>query len=154
MSTTLCLDFGNTRRKAAIFDEDKLIKRLSLENEIAEIQLLINEYQPANSILSSVVNHSPDIELLLAENSTFHLLGHQTKLPFTTPVSKPETIGADRLAISAAAVHLFPEQNNLAIGLGTCVTYNFINKDHAFLGGAISHGVEMCFKVMKSFTAQ
>src|SRR5690606_11971906 len=154
MSTTLCLDFGNTRRKAAIFDEGKLVKRLSLENEIPEVQLLINEYQPAYSILSSVVDHSPDIESLLAENSTFHLLCHQTKLPVTTPVSKPETIGADRLAISAAAVHLFPEQNNLAIGLGTCVTYNFINKDHAFLGGAISPGVEMRFKAMNHFTAK
>ena len=154
MSITLCLDFGNTRRKAAVFNEGNLAKRLSLENEIPEIQLLIREYQPSYSILSSVVNHSADIETLLTENSKFHLLGHQTKLPFTTPVSKPSTIGADRLAISAAAVHLYPEQNNLAIGLGTCVTYNFINKEHAFLGGAISPGVEMRFKAMNHFTAK
>jgi type III pantothenate kinase len=74
-------------------------------------------------------------------------------LPFSIPVPKAETIGADRLALCAAAVHLFPKSNNLIIGLGTCITYNFINRQHQFLGGAISPGLEMRFKSMHAHTA-
>ena len=57
-----------------------------------------------------------------------HKLNYQNRLTITTPVGKPETIGADRLAICSAAVAMFPNQHNLAIGLGSCITYNFINK--------------------------
>jgi type III pantothenate kinase len=63
-------------------------------------------------------------------------------------------MGADRLAIAAAAVYLFPKKNNLAIGLGSCITYNFINCDHQFLGGSISPGMEMRFKAMNYYTAK
>jgi len=69
-------------------------------------------------------------------------------------VGKPETIGADRLALCVAAVELFPQKNNLVIGLGTAITYNFINKYHEFLGGGISPGMEMRFKSLQTFTAK
>ena len=39
------------------------------------------------------------------------------------------------------------------IGLGSCITYNFINQDKQFLGGAISPGMEMRFKAMHAHTA-
>jgi type III pantothenate kinase len=89
----------------------------------------------------------------LSEQTNFHKLDHTSQLPFTTPVGKPETIGADRLAICAAAVHLFSNQHNLAIGLGTCITYNYINKSHEFLGGSISPGMTMRFRAMHEQTA-
>src|SRR4029077_4782248 len=75
-------------------------------------------------------------------------------LPFTTPVGKPETIGADRLALVAGAVHFYPRRHNLIIGLGSCVTYNFVNKFNEFLGGGISPGLEMRFRAMNEFTAK
>jgi len=53
-----------------------------------------------------------------------------------------------------AAVDLFPLSNNLVIGLGTCITYNFINKNHEFLGGGISPGMEMRFKSLNTLTAK
>ena len=154
MSFTLCLDFGNTRRKAAVFQDGNIIRHINLENDLADIQSLLQEYKPVTSILSSVVNHLEDIEALLKANTQFHLLSHQSKLPFTTPVNKPDTIGTDRLALAAAAVHLHPNKNNLVIGLGTCITYNFINNKHEFIGGAISPGMEMRFKAMNQFTAK
>jgi type III pantothenate kinase len=63
-------------------------------------------------------------------------------------------VGADRLALMAAAVHYFPGKNNLVIGLGSCITYNFINQYHQFLGGSISPGMDMRFKSMNDFTAK
>ena len=154
-ATTLCLDFGNTRLKAAIFNGDKIETVITLADDAVEnIEQLISTYNPAKSILSSVINHNPAIENLLAAKTKFHLLNHLSKLAFTTPVGKPETIGADRLALCAAAVHFYPSRHNLVIGLGTCITYNFINKYHEFLGGGISPGLEMRLKSLNHYTAK
>ena len=154
MSTTICFDFGNTRLKAALFEKDQLKEIIILDNDHKEtIEAIVEKYQPQFSILSSVVNHNEEVERVLNDRTNFHKLSHLTKLPFTTPVGKPETIGADRLALCAAAVYLFPNKNNLAIGIGTCITYNFINNQNQFLGGSISPGLEMRFKSMNQLTA-
>jgi len=155
MQTTLCLDFGNTRLKCAVFQDGAIMDLIVLENDdITGIQKLITGFKPEQSILSSVIEHNQAIEQLLASATKFHKLGHQSKLPFTTPVGKPETIGADRLALVAAAVYLHPQMHNLVIGLGSCITYNFVNKFHEFLGGSISPGLEMRLKAMNQFTAK
>ena len=154
MEKTLCLDFGNTRLKAALFNGGEFMLELVLdEASPASIGALIRQYQPTKSILSSVILHNQEIEELLSNATRFHRLGHTSKLPLTTPVGKPETIGADRLAMCAAAVDMFPNQHNLAIGLGSCITYNFINNQHEFLGGSISPGMNMRFRSMNEFTA-
>lgn len=154
MYTTLCFDFGNTRLKCAVFVGRDLKEVIVLENDHpTTILSILTQYKPTKSILSSVINHDSTLEGLLAEHTIFHKLDHTSKLPITTPVGKPETIGADRLAICAAAVHLFPHQHNLAIGLGTCITFNYINKSHEFLGGSISPGMTMRFRAMHEQTA-
>lgn len=151
---TICFDFGNTRLKAAIFNEHNLVETTYLNDDSAPtIETVLNKYKPEHTILSSVIKHNPSIEALLAASSTFHKLSSLTKLNFTTPVGKPETIGADRLALIAAAVHFYPQKNNLVIGLGSCITYNFVNQAHQFLGGSISPGMHMRFKAMHDYTA-
>ncbi|MES1197987.1 MAG: type III pantothenate kinase [Chitinophagaceae bacterium] len=155
MPVTLCFDFGNTRKKAAVFQDAILKETVTLADDTVEtIQSILNQYQPGKSILSSVIDHNPAIEELLASKTKFHKLGHLTKVPFTVAVGKPETMGADRLALAAAAIHFYPKKNNLVIGLGTCVTYNFINKFNEFVGGGISPGMEMRLKAMNQFTAK
>ena len=152
---TLCFDFGNTRLKAAFFKDTKLIEVIVIENDSeATIESLLKKLDPQKAILSSVINHNAEIETLLTSKTKFHRLNHLSKLPFTTPVGEPETIGADRLALSAAAVYFFPKQHNLVIGMGSCITYNFINADHEFLGGGISPGMEMRMKSLNQFTAK
>ena len=152
--TTLCFDFGNTRRKAAVFINDVMSETIYLENdEIETLELIMEKYKPERTILSSVINHNAAIEKFLSQKSTFHKLSAATKINFTTPVGKPETIGADRLALIAAAVHFYPAKNNLIIGLGSCITYNFVNQSHQFLGGSISPGMDMRFKAMNDYTA-
>lgn len=152
---TLCFDFGNTRQKVAVFRDDEFQEEITLPNdEMFTIERAMYVHQPQKTILASVINHNPAIENLLASQSKFHKLSHLTKINFTTPVGKPETIGADRLALAAAAVHFHPGKNNLVIGLGSCITYNFINQYNEFLGGAISPGMHMRFKAMQVFTAK
>ena len=155
MQTTLCFDFGNTRLKCAVFNGKELKEVLTLKDDSnSTIETIINRQNPNKSILSSVIHHNAEVEDLLAAKTQFHKLSDRSKLPFTTPVGKPETIGADRLALVAAAVYYYPREHNLVIGLGSCITYNFVNKFHEFLGGSISPGLEMRFKAMNHFTAK
>src|SRR5215218_4088288 len=113
---TLCLDFGNTRLKLALFEDDELNEIFVLRDDaFTHLEELIKNYSPQHSILSSVIEHDARIEELLTSTTKFHKLSHTSKLPFTIPVGKPETMGADRMAIAAASVFLFPAQNNLAI---------------------------------------
>jgi type III pantothenate kinase len=155
MNKTICLDFGNTRMKIAVFYEDEIRESGVLSNDgIDDLKKLLLKHRPQKSILSSVIDHTPGIEDLLNNSTHFHKLSSSSKLPFTIPVGKPETMGTDRIALAAAAVHLSPHKNNLAIGLGSCITFNFINKYHEFLGGSISPGMEMRFKAMNHYTAK
>ena len=103
--TTICLDFGNTRLKAAVFEEDKLKEIRVLHADYAgHLDAILKESRPRYSILSSVIAHDPAVEDLLSSQTIFHRLTNTSKLPFTLPIGKPETMGADRLAIAAAAV--------------------------------------------------
>ena len=152
---TLCFDFGNTRLKCAVFENNSVKEVITLADDSNEtITNLLKTFHPQKAILSSVINHNTGIERILGGLPVFHQLSWQTKLPFSAPVTKPETIGSDRLALAAAAVHFYPGKNNLVIGLGSCITYNFINKYNQFLGGSISPGMEMRFKSLNAFTAK
>lgn len=154
-TTTLCFDFGNTRLKCGVFIIDRLTKVLDLKDHSFDtISQVLDKYQPECTILSSVIDHNQEMEKLLAERSFFIKLDSSTKLPFTTPIAKPETIGADRLALAAYAAHFYSNQNTLIIALGSCITYNFVNKYNSFNGGSISPGMEMRFKALNYYTAK
>jgi len=155
MSKTICFDFGNTRLKYAIFNGRELeVVEILEKDDPALIRQVLEKFKPEKSILSSVVNHNPEIEKQLSSSTKFHKLSHLTKLAINTPVGKPETIGADRLALCEGAVEFYPGKHNLVVGLGTCITYNFINKFKSFLGGGISPGMEMRLKSLQSYTAK
>ncbi|HUQ96332.1 MAG TPA: type III pantothenate kinase [Chitinophagaceae bacterium] len=155
MTKTLCLDFGNTRLKAALFAGAQLQDVFVLVDDVLpQLERIVTEHQPAFSILSSVIDHDPAIETFLKAHTSYHKLTHHSRLPFTIPVAKPETVGTDRMAIAAAAVHLFPHQNTLAIATGSCITYNFINQQHQLIGGSISPGMQMRLRAMHEYTAK
>jgi type III pantothenate kinase len=155
MPTTLCFDFGNTRMKCAVFVDGVFRQEYVLEDDREEtVKALLDLFRPDRTILSSVIRHNEGLEELLRSTTHFHKLDHHSKVPVTTPVGKPETIGADRLALVVAAVTLFPGKNNLVIGLGSAITYNYVNKYREFIGGGISPGMEMRFKSLQTFTAK
>ncbi len=155
MPTTLCLDFGNTRLKWAVFSDGEIRHYGVLQGDgLEDLGKCLELFKPGRSILSSVVNHPAALEELLKNKTQFHKLDHHSRVPVTTPVGKPETIGADRLALVVAASHYFPDKNNLVIGLGSAITYNYINRFHQFIGGSISPGMEMRFKSLELLTAK
>ncbi|HNJ93698.1 MAG TPA: type III pantothenate kinase, partial [Ferruginibacter sp.] len=60
MIKTICFDFGNTRLKAAIFEDDQFKTDLVIGNDDpATIEALLQTHQPQKAILSSVIHHNP-----------------------------------------------------------------------------------------------
>jgi type III pantothenate kinase len=152
---TICFDFGNTRLKAALYNKEGELKEvIELSNSVTAVQSLIDLYKPCRTILASVMNHQEEILQVLSEQTKFQNVTIDSSLNFTIEVGKKNTIGVDRLALVAAAVKYFPNKNNLVISLGSCITYNFVNQYHQFLGGAISPGMEMRFKSMHDYTSK
>ncbi|MEO5985368.1 MAG: type III pantothenate kinase [Ferruginibacter sp.] len=152
---TLCLDLGNTRSKAGLFLNDAFHQEVMFDPyDLESLKNILIEFKPQASVLSSVIHHDSAIELILSEHTLFHKISSLTKLPFTIPIKKRESIGTDRLALVAAAVRFCPKKNNLVIALGSCITYNFVNQYQEFLGGSISPGMDMRFKSMHHFTAK
>lgn len=158
MSPNLCIDWGNSRVKAAILDVDNKIieSRNFTEHEAAdEIAALIEAHHPKKGILCSVTRNSADIEQgLEGQLRSFVKLTNSTHVPIMNAYTSAESLGSDRLGLAVAAYMLQPDKNNLVISVGTCITYNFVQKNKAFRGGLISPGVRMRLQAMREYTHQ
>lgn len=149
----LALDFGNTRIKAGVFDNDKLVETLIFD---AETELLesLNSFgsRVKNCIIGSVTNdHLKASELLAKKFNSFVFTG-STPIPLKNLYKSARTLGSDRIAASIGAWSIFPKKNVLTIDAGTCIKYNFVNDKDEYLGGAISPGIPMRLKAMHHYT--
>lgn len=155
MATTLCIDWGNTRIKAAIFNDDKLVvtQNISSQEVDTAIAQLIKIHHPNGAIVSAVAGNDANVMMTIREQVPHVIkLDNNTSLPIMNAYSSPESLGGDRLAMAAGAQATFPNCNVLAISLGTCITYNFVQSNKAFRGGAISPGLQMRLRAMKDYT--
>jgi type III pantothenate kinase len=66
----------------------------------------------------------------------------------------PLEVGADRIANAIAAVDMFPDQNLIAIDLGTATTLCAIKADRSYLGGVILPGLKMSMQALESGTSK
>lgn len=144
----LIIDIGNTLVKYALFNNDQLVEILKTsEIETGKVNTLIKEFDIKNVIISSVrkeMNWNLDVEVI-------HL-SHKTSLPINLNYKTPETLGKDRIANIVAVSEEYPNKNAVVIDAGTCITYDFINKNKEYLGGRISPGLEMRYKSLNEFT--
>ena len=155
MSVNLCIDWGNTSVKAAIFENDKLQKQFTFSGEAAleKVTSILELYQPVKAIMCSVVHHSDEVgQLVKSKIRSFIKVDGYTRTPINNAYLSAETLGPDRLALVVGAHILHPNKNNLVIGLGTCTTYSLVQKNKTFRGGAISPGLKMRLLAMHSFT--
>ncbi len=146
----LAIDFGNTRAKAALFDQNEL-REIFNDFKIGSLSGLVQEKKLVNTIVSTVNGNDQEIEGIEAGNVI--RLTHSTPLPFQIAYKTPETLGIDRIAAVAGAQFMFPNQNCLVIDIGTCITFDLLDASGTYQGGAISPGVGIRFKALNTFTA-
>jgi type III pantothenate kinase len=153
----LAIDIGNTNIKTAVFEGDKLLRYYSFDkcetlNNFKKI--FIENKNIHFSITSSVGNIEEESINYLKANTIFLEVNHQFQFPFSNMYTTPTTLGVDRMVLMAGAALLYSKKNVLVIDCGTCVTYDFINKNEEYFGGAISPGLNMRYKALHTFTAK
>ncbi len=152
----LIIDVGNTRIKAAVFENDTLLEVVIFKTNdlLKKVDFLINKYTIDKGIISSVKNISTNQLNQLHKKLSFLVLDASTKVPFKNLYKTPKTLGVDRIALVANAVRKFHKKNVLIIDAGTCITYDFVSASKEYLGGAISLGIEMRYKALHNYTSK
>jgi type III pantothenate kinase len=148
----IAIDAGNTYAKIGWFDGDRMIRyqsRLSWSELIAETQ----RSSPERVIFSSVGRNLNDFTTALQRDDISVIdLTPNTPLPIRKNYDTPQTLGADRIASAVGAQWLYPNEDVLIVDMGTCITYDYLDKSGSFEGGGISPGVKMRFAALHTFT--
>lgn len=150
----LVVDIGNTRMKAAIAEEGKLVSEVEVftEKDFKPLERLLDQYSPSHSVIGSVSGQTERVAALLSRTTSTLILSSNCVFPFVNKYATPHTLGMDRAAAVSGALSLFPGRACLVIDAGTCVTFDFVSADGHYLGGAISPGVNMRLQAMHTFT--
>jgi type III pantothenate kinase len=152
----LVIDIGNTRTKVAVFNKQQLVHKQVFEKlTVVQLKKTIKQFPAIQAaILSAVVKTDKALVNFLDTHFQLVFLTHECLLPFINKYASPQTLGNDRLAVSAAAAYLYSKENVLVINCGSCITFDFINSKHEYLGGSISAGLLMQLKALHSFTGK
>lgn len=148
----IVVDSGNTSTKVGIFDGDELTDHKVLHTPLELKNLL--EVTEGDNILVSSVRYDPAEILSYSRARNKFTLDHRLPLPIRNHYKTPETLGVDRIAGVCGGLQLFPGSNTLVIDAGTCVTYDLIDSEKNYRGGAISPGLRMRFRAVHEFTAR
>ncbi|MFT4031580.1 MAG: type III pantothenate kinase [Siphonobacter sp.] len=150
---SLAIDLGNTFAKAGVFDQEGRLLETYWKLSLQELLTCIDQIQPHRGIIASTgLSEAELIQLLSEKIPQLLVLTPQTPLPIFKEYDTPHTLGSDRVAAAVGARSLFPKQNCVVIDMGTCITYDYVDQNDLFQGGAISPGLRMRFKAMHSFT--
>ena len=152
----LIIDIGNTFVKLAVFKQDLLIQKVafSQQQEMPIFDWITNQ-SVQNIIISDVTRAKAQSWIQgLNPSGVVVWLNEHTHLPITNGYHTPATLGRDRLAAVTGAHAQFPKSHCLVVDAGTCITYDFIDRDGHYWGGSITPGLNMRFRAMHEYTGQ
>jgi len=152
----LVIDIGNTSVKLHLFENDQKLESETVKEDdlISSLKLLADENSIKNIIISSVTkNYRKELSEIFKNSNLFDLSDDKIKLPFTNRYKNSSSLGQDRVALISSAYINYKNQNNLIIDLGTCITYDFVDLNGTYLGGAISPGITTRYKSLNQNTS-
>ena len=152
----LAVDIGNTAIKLAVVDDITVYENVRVGSSafLEQVKLIRSNYPNLEDACVCQVGHL-DIKLLEQLGSLFnvHYITEDSKLPFNNDYQST-TLGNDRKALVAGAINAENKSNNvLVIDAGTCVTYDFIDANNHYKGGAISPGLRLRYESLHNYTA-
>lgn len=153
----LVIDVGNSRIKTAVFEaatlfEINVFSKTELQKNIENI---LKKFENVTDlVISSVGDVEKQFFLQYNQALKVHFLSPKDSFPFHNRYETPKTLGIDRMVLASGATLQFPNQNRLVIDAGTCVTYDFIDENNNYLGGAISPGLRLRYEALHNFTAK
>ncbi len=153
----LAIDVGNTQVKAAVFEGNTMLEKEMVEllrfREAVE-KILENHPAIENMVVASVGKTQKNDFSGFSKPLKVWFVSHEEKFPFKNNYATPATLGIDRLVLATGAVLKYPKQNRLVIDAGTCVTYDFVDENDTYLGGAISPGIRLRYEALHNYTAK
>jgi type III pantothenate kinase len=164
----LAVDVGNTNVTFALFEGERLAadwrvtshRERTADEMAVELRQLFALRDLELSVVTGVVISSvvPNLNPALIEASRRYLkceplmVGPGVKTSVKVRYDNPKEVGADRIANALAAYTKFGGPI-IVIDFGTAVTYDAINAEGDYLGGAIAPGVEISLDALVSQTA-
>jgi type III pantothenate kinase len=154
----LAVDIGNTNVKIGVFEQNE-IKSIQIfdktnQNEIIKYFETIQDNTIKSAIICSVIDIDKKFIDLLECRFKVIIFNSSTTIPIKNLYRSQNSLGPDRLASVIGARLIFNKGNILTINAGTCITYDFLNKNNEYLGGGISPGLTMRFKALNTFTGK
>jgi type III pantothenate kinase len=144
------LDAGNTLLKLALVQDGVFQKVERFSRQDFPFSNLQRNIPIA---FSSVIDESLRNLLCAHFDRTFEITS-MISLPFQMAYQSPHTLGIDRLCNAAALARQNSGLPRLAIDLGTCIKFDFLDAQNHYIGGSISPGLQMRAKAMAHFTAK
>lgn len=161
----LVLDIGNSAIKGGLYEHEQLQRTFrvvtaddhdwptTLSEELAcesiERVGVTSVVPAATNALQALLRRRPSPLPLLVVTPRLHL-------PFELAYATPATLGTDRLAAAAAAWthHRVEGRPVVALDAGTAVTYEVIDHQGVYRGGAIGPGPDLLRRALHTGTAQ
>lgn len=153
----LVIDIGNSNIVFAVFQTEKMVCRFRISTQVKKTadeyahlvlgllgQGKINAQSIRYVAISSVVPPLDRVFQELAErylDCKAHFVNRELRVPMRIDVETPEEVGADRLVNAFYAWRTF-RGATIVIDMGTATTFDVINNEGTYLGGAIAPGIE------------
>jgi type III pantothenate kinase len=136
-----------------VVDKDRLAQQLTFSSS-EELKTFLQNYSASGIIISSVARDATEVASWATQVKSKYILNSTLPLPVKIRYATPETLGVDRIAGVCGAQRKFPGEPCLVIDAGTCITYDFLDRQGSFLGGGISPGLMMRFQAVHTFTSK
>lgn len=150
----LVVDIGNTLAKVGRSESGRVHMLTTFSSDQIDERLpqIVQAERPQYAILSSTRHLSDKVLEDLQSQCECHVVKSAMQLPFEIKYRTPDTLGSDRIAAIAGSLTHFPNESNLVIDAGTCITYDIIIDGKFYEGGNISPGLFMRLNAMHTFT--
>jgi type III pantothenate kinase len=166
----LALDVGNSQIYGGVFEKEKMLlsfrrtsKTGSSSDEIGVFLRTVlreNNIDPTKVKQIAFCSVVPDVIYSLRGackkyfNINPFILQAGVKTGLKIKYRNPVEVGADRIANSIAATHLYPNKNLIVVDLGTATTFCSISKDKDYLGGSIVAGLRLSMESLEAKTSK
>lgn len=152
----LIIDQGNTATKMALFRAEELQNvDIFPQWDATTVARYLDRWPVEAAIFSTVTE--PDagaLSVLRQRVPRFVQFDHTSRIPVRIDYHTPHTLGLDRIAAVVGASMQCPGRPVLVVDAGTCVTYDLLTADGAFVGGNIAPGVRLRLLAMHEHTGK
>lgn len=163
----LALDIGNTNVTLGLVHGETIMAARRAATRAAstadELEVLIDNLLRLDGAsmadvtgisLASVVPTLTGVATVLAERRGVPLMvAGSGNMPMPIRVQRPTEVGADRLVNGVAVARLYGTPA-IVVDFGTATTFDCISRDGAYVGGAITPGLELGLEALASRTAR